>query len=327
MKFHNFELPELVKKIDENKIQGLLLYGVNQGFAKTVVDHIAKKQNLLVKNFDAKEINHENLGMLSRSLNFFGQKELIKITEVISPFNKKWQDFFSDNSFSNLICFVSSQSLPLSGIRKFFENSSNLASMGCYYDNEQTITKIILQQSRKQGKSIDDEALFYLRTHLKGDHQIIKSELEKLFAFTSDKDLITYQDAISSLSNDLMANADHLCIFFAKKEPNEFINELENLKQQGKNEVLIIRSLIRYYINIYITAKRIENGDNIDYAIKSLSPPIFFKYVSDFKQIMRRYNSKDALTAIDILQKAEMNYKSNSKSFDLFETYLMVNQG
>ena len=124
------------------------------------------------------------------------------------------------------------------------------------------------------------------------------------------------------LSHDLLASGDEMCIFFAKKEPKKFLNEVRSLQEQNKNEVLMIRALIRYYLNIYTIALKLEDGANIEHAIKTLYPPIFFKYVDDFKQVIRKYSAQDALQCLKILQKSEVEYKSNPQSFDLFSTYL-----
>jgi len=88
----------------------------------------------------------------------------------------------------------------------------------------------------------------------------------------------------------------------------------------------MIRALLRYFFNVYAVTSRVEDGENIDKAIKSLSPPIFFKYVDDFKQVVRLYSSIDAIRYINTLQNAEINYKQNSSGFDLFSVYAILQE-
>jgi DNA polymerase-3 subunit delta len=322
MKFYSNNLSELIKRIKNSEIKSVLLHGTNQGFATTAIKKIAKDLNLIISEFDYKEITASKLQLIANSQNFFGSKELIKITKTTKTIDKLLKDLLAENNFHNFICFVSDESLPASGIRKFFEEHSNLASMGVYYENEQTIARIILQQCTKNNKTIEEDALSYLKSHLQGDHQLIKSELDKLFYFTHDKAVITREDVLQVLSHDFSGSGDEMCIFFAKKEPEKFLKEVAKLQEQSKNEVLMIRALIRYYLNIYVVALKLEDGGNIDHAIKSLYPPIFFKYVDDFKQVLRKHSSKDALRCLKLLQEAEISYKSNPQYFDLFSTYL-----
>ncbi len=322
MKFYTSELVELIQKIEKGSIKALLMHGVNQGFITTAITQIAKKVDLIVNTIVNKELTPEKLSLLAYSQNFFGKKALIKIIDINPTLDKDMKELIKDNTFYNFVCFVASDLLSPNGIRKFFEDQSELASVACYYDNEQTIAKIILQECKKYKKSIEKEALFYLKSHLKGDHQIIKSELKKLFNFTHDKSIITKEDIHLTLSSDLLASAEEMCLFFGKKEPIKFLKEVQKLKEQNKNEVLMIRALLRYYMNIYTVTLKLEKGENIDKAIKSLSPPIFFKYIDEFKQVVYKSSSSDALFCLETVQNAEINYKINPKVFDLFKIYI-----
>lgn len=322
MKFFSTDLPKLLNLIEKEQITALLLHGPNQGFITTVIELISKKLNYNIVGLSAKNLTASKLSLISNRKNFFGDKELIKITDNGTAINKELKDFFTDNSYGNFICFIADDSLPRAGIRIFFENTAHLASMACYYDNEQTIGKYILQECKKHGKQIDEETLFYLRSHLKGDNRIIKSELAKLFHYTYDKKNILKEDLINCLSTNLLASGDEMCIFFAKKDFANFLIEMDKLKSQNLNEVLIVRALIRYFINIFIVTTHIENGENIDTAIQSLSPPIFYKYIYDFKQIIKQFNSKDAIRILGNLQNEEVKFKKNSKDFNLFATLI-----
>lgn len=324
MKFFSSSLSDLLSKIQQKKIKSLLIHGINHGLASTITKEIIKRMNLIVSEYDAKNITAEKLNLIANTSNFFGQQELIKITGTRSTINKELQSCIDSNDFKHFVCFISDESLPPSGIRKFYENDSKLASIGCYYENEDVITKIILQYCKKNNKILEDEALFYLKSHLKGDNQIIKSELEKIFNYTFDKKEISKNDVIQTVNADILASGDEMCIYFAKKEPERFLEEVEKLKLQNTNEVLIIRALARYYLNIYIVNLKIEDGQNIDLAIKSLYPPIFFKYINDFKQIIRTYSANDVIQCLQHIQQAEIEFKTNSKAFNLFTLYLKV---
>ncbi|MFK7973283.1 MAG: DNA polymerase III subunit delta [Rickettsiaceae bacterium] len=318
MKLFSNDLTKLINLITQNQIKSIVLHGNNQGFLTTIIEQIVQKLNYRVTPYNSKKLSIETLSLLANSQNFFQQKELIKIPITGTTISKEMQEFLTQNMHYHLICFVADSSLPSSGIRKFFEGNNQLAIIGCYYDNEQTIAKMILQQCHKRSQKIDEDALFYLKTHLKGDHQIIKSELKKLFFYTYDQKFITKTDILACLSSDLIASGDEMCIFFAKKDYLRFCTEVQQLKQQNVNEILIIRALIRYFINIYIVALRMEDGEDLNSAIRSITPAIFYKYVEDFKQIMQQYNSNDASRIIHSLQLAEVSFKQNPNGFDLF---------
>jgi DNA polymerase-3 subunit delta len=323
MKFYTNQLPQLLEKIGKGDVKALLLYGYNRGFISAVTNQLVKKFEFLSVNLTTKEATAGNLNLLGNSSNFFKQKELLKIDYTGTGLTKDLKEFLETGDFSNFICFIADESLPSSGIRKFFEDGSNVASMACYYDDENTIARIASSVAAKNHKTISGDALFYIKDKLKGDHQIIKNELDKLMYYAHDKEQISYEDVKAVLSSDLSASGDEMCIFFSKKKPELFLAEIEKLKSQNINEILMIRALLRYYINLFIVISKVEDGANIDFAIKTLSPPIFFKYVNDFKQVTSKLSSKDALKVISLLQKAEVKFKNNSKNFDFFgELYI-----
>jgi DNA polymerase-3 subunit delta len=324
MKFYSQELPKLIKLIEKNEIKVIVFHGPNQGFISTAIKQIKEKFNYITVNYNYKDLSCDKLAIITNTRNFFNQNELIKISGVAGSINKETKEFLVNYDNDNLLCFIANDSLPPGGIRKFFEDHPNLAVLACYYDNEHTITKIILQQCSKRFKTIEEDALFYLKSHLKGDHQIIKSELEKIFCYTHDKKIISKEDVKSCLSFELSASGDEMCIYFAKKDHLKFLREVTRLRHQNINEVLIIRSLLRYFLNIYIASLKIENGENENNSIKSLPTPIFYKYIDDFKQILNKYSSKDAIKAINILQDAEVDFKSRPKSFNLFFSLLRI---
>jgi DNA polymerase-3 subunit delta len=325
MKLYSSDLAKILKFIESDQIRSILLHGPNNGFIKVIIQQIVNKFNLRIVEAHSKDITSQSLELLANSKNFFGQRELIKINLTTSTITKDIKNLFNEMRFENFICFVANESLPPSGIRKFFEDAPTIASVGCYYEDENTISRIILQECAKNTKTIEEEALFYLKNHLKGDNQFIKNELDKLLSYTHDKNVITKVDVTSTLSLSPSQSGDEMCISFAKKQPDRYISEVQSLLSTNINEILIIRALIRYYMNIFIASSKVENGENLDSAIKTLAPPIFFKYVNDFKQIIRSNTSADAVRAISILQSAEIKYKTNSSSFDFMnDVYLPV---
>jgi DNA polymerase-3 subunit delta len=323
MKFYSNQLSQLIEKIAGGTIKSLLLYGHNRGFISAIIEQLVKKFDFFSVNLNGKEATEANLNLLANTSNFFKQKELIKIDYNGSAVNKELMRFLTTGNFTNFICFIGDESLPSSGIRKLFEDSAHMAAIGCYYDDENMVVKLANSIALKHQKTISEEALFYIKVSLKGDYQIIKNELEKLINYTHNKGKITYEDAQAAISPDLSANGDEMCIFFSKKEPELFLAEVEKLRNQNINEVLMIRALIRYYINLFVVCSKIEDGVNIDLAIKSLSPPVFFKYVSDFKANVKKLSLNDVVRVIDVLQKAEVKVKNSSNNFNFFvEVYL-----
>ena len=104
MKFFTSALAELLQKIQSGKIKSLLVHGVNHGFSTTILEQIIKRMDLIVSEFNIKEITASKLLLIANSTNFFKQKELIKITGVKGTLNKELQACIKDNKFEHFIC-------------------------------------------------------------------------------------------------------------------------------------------------------------------------------------------------------------------------------
>ncbi|RYE05724.1 MAG: DNA polymerase III subunit delta [Rickettsiaceae bacterium] len=327
MKLYYSQINELIKKIKSNDIKSILLYGPDKGYIGEACITMIKELNLIPTTIEYLEFTPKQLTAMANRLNFFSDKELIKIINVPVSLNAEIKSLL-DNDHHNIMVFIADELSPTSTIRKYFEKSANSASIACYCDEEREIAKIIINKCQAKGKTISTEAVDFLKVNLKGDYNIINTEMDKLIIYTTDRSHINFQDVSCVISTTINANYDDLCIYFSQKNLEFFLKETEKLRQQSINEVSIIRSLLKYYINMYIVLTKEEEGQDVDLAIKSLSPAIFFKYIKDFRITVSRNNIREVINVINILNQAELDFKSNSHNFDLYQsTYYRAHNG
>ncbi|MCC8417159.1 MAG: DNA polymerase III subunit delta [Rickettsia endosymbiont of Bryobia graminum] len=318
MKLYLSQVPQLFEKIEGRQVNALLLYGPDKGYIDKICKALIKKFNLLKTSIEYSDLKNYSLDTLANSQNFFMQKQLIKIRSVGESIDKPLK-LALGKDFLHFLVFIADELSSNSSIRKFFETENNLASLACYHDDEQKITKIISQKLAANSKIIQEESVRYLTNNLSGDHQVLINELDKLLYYTSDKNEITIEDVQSVITKDNNGNGDNLCQHFALGNLAGFLQEYEKLQQQNINEVLMIRALIRYYLNLYTVLNKLSNGINIDIAIKSLSPTVFYKNIPPFKKIINKITIEGAIKILNLLQQAEVDYKINSAGFDLYQ--------
>lgn len=324
MKLYSNQLSQLIEQISSHNIKSLLLYGHNRGFISEILNQLSKNLQFFTITLHYNQVTEADLHILGNTNNFLKQREMLKIYYSGSLITRKLSGFLIKGHFTNFICFIGDESLPFSGIRKVFEESPNMASLGCYYNDKNIIAKLINLITAE--KRISEEALFYLKQVLNVDYQIAKNELLKILNYTYDKNIITYQDVKASISLDLSINVDKACIFFTRRELRLFLDEIEKLHNQDINQLFIIRSLIKYYINLFIICSKKESGEeNIESAIKSLFPPLY-KYINDFRENVKILSSDKVIKVISVLQNAEVKIKRGNSKFNfLEEIYLLVN--
>lgn len=320
MKFYFSQIGRLFELIKAGKIRALLLYGPDKGYIEKICKHLVKSLNMLQTSIEYSDLNISSLEILLNSPNFFGQKELIKIRSVGNSIDKNLKTILN-NDYINFPVFIGEEITSSGSFKKFFETEEYLAAVACYHDDEAKIERIILGKVEKT--NISKEAINYLKAHLKGDHDLICSEINKLIYFVHDRREINLNDVLKVISSEITANGSDLAMYFSKKDYSNFLQELEILKKQNINEVLIIRALIRHYLNLYIVLSKIKNGESVELAIKSLSPPIFYQYINDFTKIANSLSLTECLETLKLLQQAEVDYKLNPAGFDLLQSILV----
>lgn len=323
MKYFLSSFSVLAQKIRVRDIKSILLHGLNTGLADTIIQKIVSQNNLTIFQMNIKELTANTFYLVANNKNLFQQRQFIKITGIQNNLSKEIQQCLIQNDFEHFVCFHSTAFLPSkNNIRYFFEYQKEVASMGCYYEyDDRSITQIIIQECKKHRKNIDKDALLLLKSSLKVDNCIIKSELKKLFSYTHDKSRISRADIISILSSDLISSNNKMCVYFITREADNFVKEVIKLKKQNQSDIFIIRRLSQYYLNIYIVLLQIMYGQNINIALKSLLPSISFQDLQDFKNIIKIYTPHKAVKCLQYLQQAEIDAKNSPQQFDLFFLY------
>lgn len=313
MKFTSLALPQLLSNLKQGKIKSVLIYGPDKGLISNACNEISIT---LIKNIET--LSYQNAAMQGfditlNNINLFSSANLVKITNSPTSIDSNLKNLLLSGTH-HIPIFIADELAPTSSLRKFFESEDSCAALACYHDDENTIRKIAGARIIAAGKTISSDALGFLSHHLIGDRYIIENELEKLLAFTYDKKNITLTDVEQSISTSIVASPDALCIAFAKGDAKRYFTESAKLLAENISIIWIIRALIRYYTNLYIVSVSKENGLSLESAISSLKPPIFFKYLADFKLIETKTSKAKIITILSMLNTAEKESKSSTTS-------------
>lgn len=309
MKFTSVNIAPFLSSLKASKVKAIMLYGQDKG----VIDYIF---SVVVKTLGKTSYSHNYSDVLSsgadiilNNISLFGGSDIIKITEVPATINADLKEILLAGTH-HLAILIADELPPSSSLRKLFESEESFAAIACYSDDAKNVRAISAGKITAAGKTIASDALSYLAYHLNGDRNIIESELDKLLLFTSDAKSITMSDVEKSLSQSIISSPDFLCISFAKGDAKRFFLESNNLLSENISIVWIIRAIARYYINLYVVASHKSDGMALESAIATLKPPIFFKYLQDFKEISSTISGSKITKILSLLHEAERESKS-----------------
>lgn len=322
MKYYSNQISEIASGIKKSEILSCLIYGPDTGLIDYSLNKIASDLNLPKRSVSYSNISADELRSTLDNISLFGTKEIIKLTDI-KIFDAKLKEVTKEQHH-NILIIISEELTPSSALRKTFETEKNLASIACYHDDAASVEKIVKKACMEAKKLISSDALKYLSHGLYGDRYIILNELEKLLTYASDKNEITLEDVLAVISSSTTPEPDLLCIYFFKHDQKLYFQELNKLLAENTPAVWIVRALTRYAINIYFVLEKMSDGMSIDDAVSSLTPPIFFKYIADFKKIIRSFDTEKILNIMRSLYKAEVKLKSSIMNEKLICEELLI---
>jgi len=162
---------------------------------------------------------------------------------------------------------------------------------------------------RRQGLSIQRDAVQYVWQTLGNDLQAINNELEKAVIFVKERKTITYDDVKQVVGNFRDYTPFDLADALGKKDREAAFLILSRLIQEGESPVGLLGS-IAWNFRRLMNAKAMESiGIGIEEIKKKHR--IIFHQASSFQAQLRSYTLGELETAIEVLLNADQALKSS----------------
>jgi len=324
MKLQAREVESFVKKPPKN-ICAVLLYGPDEGlmreraniFTQNIVPDLKDPFNIV--DMTGAQIQ-DNSSMLSDellSISMLGDKKVIKLREAndkSSSIIKEAIDKLTPDC--NFLIVESDDLSPRSTLRLLFESSDNIAAIPCYVEDERDLGRLISTALNEAGYRINSDAINYMAANVVGDRAIARSEIEKLITYMGDEKGVTLEDVQACIGNSADLSLNDIAKYVASGNFSEADRILGHVLQEGTSAVAILRSMQNYFNRVLLTKARIEQGDNLDSAIKKLKPAIFFKEKPMFESCVRNWSISAISSALNIIISAEAQCKQTASMPD-----------
>lgn len=313
----NFDI--VSHQIKNDKLYGIMFHGSEKGLIDYYVLEIQKILELPVR-----KISYSDGLALSETLNalsFFSEKEIVIITCVNGSITKDIAETLKTQTH-NFPIFIADDLTP--SLKQLFQKNLNLGLIPCYPESVMDLQLIVKRYLT--GKVLQPKALEHLCANLNSDRQFLYSELDKLLIYCHDKDQITLEHVHEATVPMKNISLDQLIISFVRKDVRNYLTDIEHLLHNNVPEMLIIRSLVKYYTNLYTVRLYMRAGMSLDEAVKLLKPPVFFMYVKYFKEFVEALNDTSIFEALKLLMIAEVKLKSTGANVkNIFENLLLNN--
>ncbi|MDA7714509.1 DNA polymerase III subunit delta [Candidatus Pelagibacter sp.] len=274
----------IIKSFELNKInyehKFFLLYGENQGHKSQVINKKFKEKfSESVYLYEESEIlkNQENFFNTILSKSFFEKKKLIIIDKATDTIKNLIEEII-EKKIDDLVIVLNSNTLEKkSKLRGMFEKDKIMTCIPFYEDTNQTLNSIISHFFRNKKIAISQQLINILIERSRGDRKNLYNELDKIESFCLNKKTITSDEIIKLTNLADNYSASELIDNCLAKNTRKTVAILNENNYSDEDSIIIIRTLLAKLKRLVKICELADEKDNIDQAVSSFKPPIFWK--------------------------------------------------
>ena len=212
--------------------QVYLLFGEENYLKKQYKDRLTKaliseEDTMNYAYYEGKGIDVREIIDLAETMPFFSERRLIVIEK--SGFFKnatpELAEYMKDIPETTYFVFVETELDKRSKLFKAVKDKGRIVELA--RQDEKTLARWIYGNVKKEGKQITESSIYYLLSKCGTDMENLQKEMEKLFCYTLDKEVIQIEDI------------DAICTTQITNEIFDMVNAVAEKKQK--------RALDRYY--------------------------------------------------------------------------------
>ena len=272
----SFEL----SKIKLNNYKFYLLYGDNEGLKEETIRNLFEKnyQNNIHK-YEEKEVL-ENTNNFFNSLltkSFFDNKKLIIINRATDKIRGVIEELIEKDPEEINIILNSKNLERKSTLRKIFEKEKLIVCVPFYEDNNQTLNSMVSLFFRNKKIPISQQLVNVLIERSRGDRKNLNNELEKIESFVFNKKNISPDEIIKLTNLADNYSASELIDHSLAKNTRKTVAILNENNYSDEDNIIIIRTLLSKLKRLVKIYELVNEKNNIDQAISSYKPTIFWK--------------------------------------------------
>ena len=291
-----------------------LLYGSNRGLIEETINNDLKP--VLTKNlynYDETDIlkNPENFKEEILNKSFFEDEKLIIISRASDKIYKIITEII-EKKISDLTIVIKSNILEKkSKIRGYFEKNKETVCIPFYEDNFQTLSQIAQNFFSKKKISISRENLNLIIQRSNGDRINLNNELSKIDSFSKNKKTISSEQILNLTNLAENYSVSELVDSSLNKNKKKIMTILNENNFSQEDGILILRVFLSKLKRLLKIQFEIKHNQNVDSAISSFKPPIFWKEKDTVKQQIKTWSCEQIENLIVKTNSIELQVKKN----------------
>ena len=296
-------------------LRAILFYGSDAGSvaerARKLASKFAERDNppgeiirLDDQDFDS---DPERLSVELLTVPMFGGSKIVRTiaSRRVSAANLK--PLLESGPLPGVLIVEAGNLRPDEGLRALFEKSATAAAIGCYADEEASLTGLISEVLGAAGLKITAEAREHLIARLGADRGLSRAELEKLALYAAGTGTVE-SEHVEAIVGDASEQAiDRVLNAAAIGDAAKALSECDRAVAAGESPQMLILMVQRHFQRLQRTRAGMEAGRPLDEMIRQIRPPLHFKQRATFERQCRLWSAAQlgaGLARISVAAKA-----------------------
>ena len=306
-----------LKKINFENYKFFLFYGENDGAKNEEIENIIEKNSgREIIKYDEKEILQANdyfyKEIFSQSL--FGDKKILIVNRAGDKLTDVMITILEKNIIDTIIIINSSILEKKSKLRKLFEKEKELICIPFYKDTESTLISITQRFFTEKKLNISRSSINLLINRCNGDRGILKNELKKIELFSFYKKKITNEEIIKLVNLIENFSISELVDNALAKNKTKTISILNENNFNSEDSIIILKTFLLKLKRILKISEAYLKDNNLENAINTAKPPIFWKDKEIIKIQVSTWNSIQIRKLIYQISELELKIKKNQNN-------------
>ena len=272
-----------------NNYQFILFYGSNYGLVNLLFKSLLNQLSIDTNNpFTVSKLNTQNLidnpSCLSETLSTYSlisDKRTVLLDLCNYALNKKITDILISNlklDNGNYNLFIKADNLRAqSELVKYASNSKLGILVPCYEETLVNIKTKLLNIFNENNLQFNSKFISEIASKFSNDSSINQMEFDKLKTFLINNDKVDERTLLDLINNNTDLHINKIAIHCANGDVEEALFFYEKTIQFSISPIVIIKAILKHFKIIENVLFQISNGSNIEYAMNSVQPPVFFK--------------------------------------------------
>ena len=303
-----------LNKFNFKKTKSYLFYGNNLAQINQVIDEKIKPNYLnKVFNYEENEIfkNEKNFFDEILSQSFFDNEKLLIISRTTDKLHDITKEIIEREIKDLTIVFIAENLEKKSKIRNLFEKNKKTVCVAFYPDDQRSLTSFINDFFKKFKISVSQEIINKIIERGNGDRYNIKKELSKIENLAISRNKINSDDILKLINTYEKSNISELVDCCLAKKENKINLILNENNFTNEDTILIIRTFLNKAKRLIKIRDHVKNSKDIDVAISTFKPTIFWKDKEIIKEQISRWPDKKIENLLEIINDNELLIKKN----------------